>query len=306
MDVQRIWDAGVHNAFTDLVRFQDRWFCVFREGESHVSHDGALRVITSQDGATWTSAALITCDTADLRDAKLSVTPSNELMLCGAAALHQPAPYRHQSRTWFSKDGENWSDGIDVGDPDYWLWRVNWRGDTAYGIGYGTGDTRSTRLYSSKDGKSFDALVPTLLDEGYTNESALVFLEDGRCLCLLRRDVYGDAPCTGLIGSAEPPYVDWSWKDLGVRIGGPDLIRIPDGRFIATVRIYGDEDNWGPAWTSICEVDVDRGSITETQRLPSGGDTSYAGMVWHEDQLWVSYYSSHEEKTAIYLAHGMP
>ena len=36
--------------------------------------------------------------------------------------------------------------------------------------------------------------------------------------------------------------------------------------------------------------------------LPSGGDTSYAGMVWHEGQLWVSYYASHEGKTAIDLA----
>lgn len=36
--------------------------------------------------------------------------------------------------------------------------------------------------------------------------------------------------------------------------------------------------------------------------LPSGGDTSYAGMVWHEGSLWVSYYASHQGKTAIYLA----
>ena len=33
-----------------------------------------------------------------------------------------------------------------------------------------------------------------------------------------------------------------------------------------------------------------------------GGDTSYAGLVWREDLLWISYYSSHEGKTSIYLA----
>jgi hypothetical protein len=49
--VQKIWDQAPHNAFTDLVRFQDRWFCVFREGQGHVSPDGALRVITSADGS---------------------------------------------------------------------------------------------------------------------------------------------------------------------------------------------------------------------------------------------------------------
>ena len=37
---QRIWNQAPHNAFTDLVRFKDRWFCVFREGKGHVSPDG--------------------------------------------------------------------------------------------------------------------------------------------------------------------------------------------------------------------------------------------------------------------------
>ena len=29
---------------------------------------------------------------------------------------------------------------------------------------------------------------------------------------------------------------------------------------------------------------------------------SYPGMVWDDDLLWLSYYSSHEGKTSIYLA----
>jgi hypothetical protein len=33
------------------VRFRGEWFCVFREGKAHVSPDGALRIITSKDGA---------------------------------------------------------------------------------------------------------------------------------------------------------------------------------------------------------------------------------------------------------------
>ncbi|MEZ6075415.1 MAG: hypothetical protein R3C56_07005 [Pirellulaceae bacterium] len=37
VNVQRIWDAAHHNAFTDLIRFHDQWYCVFREGSSHVS-----------------------------------------------------------------------------------------------------------------------------------------------------------------------------------------------------------------------------------------------------------------------------
>jgi len=46
----------------------------------------------------------------------------------------------------------------------------------------------------------------------------------------------------------------------------------------------------------------EEGTLKEALRLPSGGDTSYAGLVWHDDLLWVSYYASHEGKTSIYLA----
>ena len=30
LDVRKIWDAAPHNAFTDLIRHRDRWWCVFR------------------------------------------------------------------------------------------------------------------------------------------------------------------------------------------------------------------------------------------------------------------------------------
>ena len=43
-------------------------------------------------------------------------------------------------------------------------------------------------------------------------------------------------------------------------------------------------------------------SYTPALWLPSGGDCSYPGMVEHDELLWLSYYSSHEGKTSIYLA----
>jgi len=143
---QRIWDQAPHNAFTDLVRFQDRWFCVFREGQAHVSPDGALRVLSSTDGVTWESAALITSPDSDLRDAKITVTPQGELMLCGAEALHDRSQMSHRSLAWFSADGYHWSEKHIIGDPNFWLWRVTWHGDMAYGIGYDCGEQRSVRL----------------------------------------------------------------------------------------------------------------------------------------------------------------
>jgi hypothetical protein len=294
---RKIWDAAPHNAFTGLLRHRGEWFCVFREGAAHVSPDGALRVLTSKNGEAWASAARVTFPGGDLRDAKITVTPAGKLMLCGAVAYPKGRKPGHQSLAWFSDDGRAWSEAVPVGEPDYWLWRVTWRGAEAYGVGYGTaeGTTRGTaRLYRSGDGKAFDVLVPTLFTGGYPNEASLLFRADGTGLCLLRRDA---GPLTGQLGISKPPYKDWAWRDVGARIGGPALTELPDGRLVAVVRLHD-----GKVRASVCSLDPATGKLTEALPLPSGGDCSYAGMVWHDGLLWVSYYSSHEGKASIYLA----
>lgn len=297
VEVRKIWDQAPHNAFTDLVRWHGAWYCVFREGKAHVSPDGSLRVLTSLDGKEWSPAALITSPTADLRDAKITVTPDDRLMLSGAGALHQPAAARHQSMVWFSRDGRQWTEGAPIGDPNMWLWRVTWDRGAAYSVGYSTDPDparRFARLYRSPDGTRFDTLVDRLYDQAYPNEHSLLFDADGSCLCLLRRDA---GPATGLLGYAKPPYTEWTWKDLGVRIGGPQMLRLPDGRIVAAVRLHKEKVR-----TALCLLDPKAATLTEFLALPSGGDTSYAGLAWHEGLLWVSYYSSHEGKTSIYLA----
>src|SRR5262249_28559555 len=102
LEVRKIWDLAPHNAFTDLARFGGRWYCTFREGQGHVSPDGAVRVLTSADGRAWESAALLRSDTADLRDPKLTVRPDGRLMLLAAAALHRPREFTHQTLAWTS------------------------------------------------------------------------------------------------------------------------------------------------------------------------------------------------------------
>ncbi len=289
--VQRIWEAAPHNAFTDLIRHGNRWYCVCREGKDHISFDGKLRLLVSKDGRRWKSAAALVLPGADLRDGKLSLTPEGTLMLTAGARFGNETP-KLQSLVWFSRDGRQWRGPIRVADPDYWLWRVTWHHGTCYGIGYACGTRHNIRLYTSTDGHHFATLVPTLYDLDYANESSIVFLEGDTAVCLLRRD-----PEQGLLGLSAPPYTAWRWLPLGVRIGGPHLLRLPDGRLLAAVRLYEDGQR-----TSLCWVDHRRGTLTEALALPSGGDTGYAGLVWQGNTLWISYYSSHEEKTAVYLA----
>lgn len=297
IDVQRIWDQAPHNAFTDLLFHEGRWYCVFREGSKHVSPDGALRVITSDDGQHWTSLALISDPDFDLRDAKLCVTPDGRFMLNGAG-MQADQPVRYHSMVWFSSDqGKTWDNGRRIGDPGFWLWRIQWHGDTAYTMGYDTDrdrTKRTLRLYESRDGASFAPLLNKVNVPNGVGEDRILFLNDDSALCLLRCETGSK---NGLLGTSKPPYTEWHWKELGHRIGGPNMLQLPDGRILACTRLHEPKTRTSLSW-----VDPEKGTLTECLALPSGGDTSYAGMVLHEGQLWVSYYSSHEEKTCIYLA----
>ena len=314
IEVRKIWGEAPHSAFTDLLRFQGRWFCAFREGEDHVSVDGALRVISSDDGVAWVSEALIRLDLESLsslrpkvmpagpcihlRDPKISIAPDGRLMLNSAVAYND----RHdlQSLAWFSEDGTTWGPAVPIGEHQYWLWRVAWHDGVAYAVGR-ISDKRVPRLYRSTDGANFAALVK---DEDFfprvpgPSEATLRFQADGTALCLLRLNLMpGCTDDHARIGIARPPYTGWEWKSLATNIGGPNMIELPDGRIVATGRIWTTE-----AQTVLCWIDPMAGTLTEALVLPSGGDTSYPGMVLHDGVLWVSYYSSHEGKTSIYLA----
>lgn len=99
----------------------------------------------------------------------------------------------------------------------------------------------------------------------------------------------------GYIGTSPPPYTDWTWSNTGVRLGGPNFIRLPDGSLWAGFRNYVGEASTVLAYMT-------KTNLEPVLTLPSGGDTSYPGFLWHDDLLWMTYYSSHEGKTSIYLA----
>lgn len=304
VSLEKIWDAAPHNAFTDLERFQDRWFCAFREGDGHVAtgDHGKVRIISSTDGSTWASTALLESPGLDLRDAKLSITPDGRLLLnsCEYDVDHDdPVNRNNQSVTYLSEDGVTWEGPHRVAEKGYWLWQTAWQDTIGYALGYKWGSNGATRLYTTTDGLTYEMLVDHLRppnDRG--NEHATVFMPDGTAHLLLRRDNRDRLESTdALLGTSEAPYLDWEWRKLDHRLGGPAMMRLPSGRLLTAARRYGSEE-----WTELGFIDPDKGQYEAGLRLPSKGDSSYAGLVWHEDLLWMSYYSSHEGKTAIYLA----
>jgi hypothetical protein len=301
LEIRRIWDAGEHNAFTDLMRFDGRWLCVFREGGAHISANGGIRVIESTDGRNWNSVALLTSPEVDLRDPKLSLTPDGRLMMVLCAAFMRDGVYvSRQSRTAFSSDGRAWSQSADVLEPGLWLWRAAWFDGRAYGVAYTGGGgmvgARSGHLFTSQNGTDW-ALIRDL-ELPHASETTVRILPDGEMIALSRAESPDRNKRYSLIGSSLPPYRDWTWQRLNRALGGPNFIFLPDGRWVAGTRRRNADDD-GPktalAWMT-------REGLEDFLVLPSGGDNSYPGLVWHDGELWVSYYSSHEGKSSIYLA----
>lgn len=305
LSVQKIWDKGEHAAFTDLIEYRGNLFCAFREGTSHQDTKGSLRILSSSDGIEWKSCALISDPDDDLRDPKLSIDPIGRLVLnCGALSQNLKGEYRDiSSKITFSNDGTAWAPMRTILKRHEWLWRLTWRLGYAYGVSYQRLDPtdrhsyRILTLYRTQDGLDYEKICE-LEVTGYPSETVLRFRADGTMVALVRRD--GKEDRLAWIGESQPPYQEWNWMTLSTHVGGPNFLILPDeslliGGRLLTVSPYGFVEK-----TFLGRLHVS--SVNRILLLPSGLDCSYPGMVLKDNVLYVSYYSSHEGKSAIYLA----
>lgn len=304
---KKIWDKGGHNAFTDLIRFQDKFYCTFREGENHVyGEDGKIRVLVSDDGNLWTSLALIEKEGYDLRDSKLSVTPDGRLMILMGGSKYENRTLlgRLTHVSFFDADRKQFSTAQPVKIDEKvksnwdWLWRVTWHNGKGYGVVYRKENNLGSMafLVSTKDGIQYD-LIYALDVFGLPGEASVLFKED-EMYVVIRRD---HENLNGLLGKSKNPFLKWEWKDLGMHLGGPNLLFTSNGNLLLGSRSFHPEGGKRNDKTSIFVVS-DNAVVEDEIILPSGGDCSYTGMVEYNGQLWVSYYSSHEGKSNIYLS----
>lgn len=306
LGVWKIWDEAPHNAFTDLCYFNDYWYCVFRESDEHEQgKHGTIRLIRSSDGQKWDSVAHFVDPDFDLRDPKLSITPDMRLMLLiGVIELDVEKKYRSRHcRVSFSIDGLVWQAFAPILLAHEWIWRVTWSRGKAYGVSYRFSNLQNLRdewivsLWESKDGIHYEQI--TVWDiKGRPNETTLQVLPSGEMIALVRRNERGKRHA--MIGSSWPPYDQWNFHEAHIHLGGPNFVVDEHERMWACGRMmfftpYG--------WTfKTVFASMTRKDLRPILTLPSEGDCSYPGMVLKDGVLWISYYSTHEDRTAIYLA----
>lgn len=297
----KIWDQAPHNAFPDMIRFQGMFYVPVREGNNHMpDNSGRVRIIRSRDGEEWENVALLEKEGVDVREARLSITPEGKIMVLTAVGIYDQGYQELYPMVAFS-DGQggdfstlqrtelNIEPGLD------WIWSLTWHKGIGYGVMYTINEEEGweTHLLRTRDGIKFEK-ISGIDTGGNPNESTLRFDENDRLYVLVRRE---SADQMGVLAKSEYPYTDWSYTKLTVRLGGPNFLFFGKNNLLIGTRDYRETG----AKTVLHRTDL-KGNIEKTIEFPSGGDTSYPGMLYHKNKLWLVYYSSHEEKTSIYLS----
>jgi len=289
-----------------LLRFGDKWFCAFRESDAHVfGTNGGIRILSSEDGVTWHSAAFLIHSGIDLRDPKLSIAPDGRLMLLAGGTSYLGRRYiTRRPCVSFSTDGHHWENFHKILSPHEWLWRLTWFQGKGYGVSYSFTDPKDqtkewiVKLFATENGVDYEQVTQWDI-KGKPNECTLRFTSDGTMVALLRRDEKNKR--NALIGHSTYPYVDWKWHETKHHVGGPNFIILPSGEMLACGRI--DDQNPYGYYEKTALIQMTLEELSPILYLPSGGvDCSYPGMFIEGNLLWISYYSSHEGKTAVYLA----
>lgn len=309
VEVKKIWDMADHNAFTDMIYWHDHFFLAFREGTVHAGSGdvGRVRILMSSNGESWQTAALLDSTSPqlhdlmewDTREVHFSVTPDDRLMLVGM--LYQDGA----GGTFVAfSDGVSPDDWKNVApqkilDPPWWLWTTKWRGNSCWGFAYerlpNKDRTYVVHFMKSDNGSDWSRHVSNVINMGgQSSETAVRFDATGNAFALSRRN-----DISALLGKSSGDLKSWKWYDLGDEFkafGGPNLIETPYG-WIGGGRMHDAGAN-----LSLTAINVDDPQMRRILKLPSGGDCSYPGLVWHNNLLYVSYYSSHQGKASIYLA----
>jgi hypothetical protein len=334
LEVNKVYDAGCHCAFTDMIRWRGRLYLTCREALNHSPHpSGQVVVLSSANlGESWQLHARLSAPGMDLRGPKFCL-PGGEPP--ASADLRDPHFFRHSGRLglvmpgWHLPEADRGSRPADAArtaffaqseDGVHWemrqsdelgrrtLWRPRSGPDgKLYGVAYGpaSGEGQAdyvATLLRSADGWSWEEVGP-IHETERANETDLCFLPDGRLRALVRREEAEGRP---LLATSEPPYTAWSKVECDEHLKGPLLVRLPDERLLAVGRAYQypgrPRPGGGHFQTSGYILDPETGHLEHAFTVPSGGDTSYAGYHQLDDATGLlCYYSGHEFANGAYV-----
>ena len=315
-NIRRVFHNGEHNAFTDLIRFRDKFYLTFRScPDGHMVHPTAsIIVLSSDDLKEWRQVHRFRVAKRDTRDPHFLSFQDRLFVYTGTWYSGETTiPVKdydlnlHLGYAAWSEDGGQWHGPVMLeGTFGHYIWRANTFGGKAFICGRrkkdfevgprGEGNTVQSAMLESDDGLIWRTRALFQPDRG--DETAFQFAADGSIVAIGRRG--GDK---AQLLRSKPPYTDWQRKDLDRYIGGPLLVRWGDRDVVGGRKSIGGQ---GPKTAMYWLVEDE---LHEFAELPSGGDTSYPGFIeLSPTRAVMSWYSSHEKDeagntiTAIYMA----
>jgi hypothetical protein len=307
--IQTVRQDANHNAFTDLCRYDGRFYLAFRSCPDGHTFAGTSRIVvlSSDDGKDWSEAFTFGVQGRDSRDPQFLIFKETLFVYTGTWLMPETGqPISLNNNVGYgawTEDGSNW-DGPHLleGTYGHFIWRAAAYGDRAYLCArrrrsFQAGIEREEEPESIEAAmlESFDGRVwqfRTFFTEDHGCETAFLFEPDGSVLGFARED----AGQRARVLRSAPPYEEWTRVFLDRNVGGPVLARWGDHYLVA-----GRKRSEAGASTVLYWLAEDQ--LHEVIELPSGGDCSYPGFVETDDGGGLlSYYSSHEGSTSIYLA----
>lgn len=300
-----VWGEAPFSAFTDLFYYNSEYYCAFREGKSHTSYDGKIRIVKSGDGNAWYKFDLITEEKKDLRDPHFYV--DNNGMLC--IGMNGRSKDGTREGVIFKLKNGHFSEinKMDA-DNDYYLWSFSKFKDSVYSIGYNVNQPCYNANFNTKIKLSlFNNTDPQCIKfknistgnwitDSFIcpSEASTVFTNDSTLITIVRdQDILGYSH----IGVSKYPFKEFTWKKFPYYIRGPKLALLPDGRlFLAGASLI---DLYK---TYYVILDPKHDFAVQTIKVfPSYGDSGYPGVIVEDNSVLVSYYSSHEGRTKVYI-----
>ena len=181
-----------------------------------------------------------------------------------------------------------------VYEPRYIMWKPTLREGRFYAAVHlksNDGKERDVHLVASPDGIQWEK-ISVIRGGNWESETTIFFERDGRLTAFLRQK-YG-SPRSSLL-TASPPYTKWAATPGNITFGGHAIHTFNGVNYFFSRASRGQES------LAMIYTYAD-GKLTPYCELPSGGDCSYPEAVLIGDEMLVSYYSSHEGKSNIYLA----
>jgi hypothetical protein len=312
-NIRRVFHNGEHNAFTDLIRWRNKFWLTFRSSpDGHMNFTtGSIIVLVSDDAKSWQQVHRFSVADRDTRDPHFLIFKNKLFIYTGTALVvkggkGQTDWHSHFGYAVWTEDGATWSGPKSLeGTYGHYIWRAGAFGDKAYLCARRWRDqvptpntdreTMEAALLESDDGLRWR--FHSFLQEKSGNETAFIFEPDGTLLSVSRATREASA-----VGRSRPPYLQWERQDIPLYLGGPMLARWGDRLIVGARRMKPE----GPRTTFWW---LEGARLTPCVELPSDGDNSYPGMVILDaKRALVSWYSTHEKDaqgkpiTAIYLA----